>query len=373
MKMTNFILSLLCALSFTACQKEDESTQPVPEKKEVLEIEVLPIESEKAAAKKPSIINDRNGFFNDFKYITFDKANLFNSLQQYVEAIYIRDSIALPPTDFENNSLIAVTGLSPVTIDTIVPTLYRQGDKYTLDIHLIAAEKNLSAMKWNLFLRVPKIDDDKQIDCDITLPEEGLSLARTVGGEYYGLVKNPSTYCIIYDSVYKNDIRDAVNADDSCSMYTSSGAYAFEFGEWKEVYGKKALYSILCNCDYDNVIAPLGDKILFASCGYSQRPEYLAFEAYYYYLKPTLSPVYSSDKEFGKLQELLKYTGSKLCEFDNGVNVYDFIHLDLEKINSINMFSIIALHYYSQILTPFRFSFYQMKYYIDHMKKIRYE
>ncbi len=95
----------------------------------------------------------------------FDKAHIIRSREDFIDkTAYVRDSLSIPDVDLGEYSVIAVTGLAASVVDTIIPVYGVCQGEYVFDLDIKPTTMR-AAYKWNLMLKIPKIDDSVRAEC----------------------------------------------------------------------------------------------------------------------------------------------------------------------------------------------------------------
>ena len=148
---------------------------------------------------------------------------------------------------------------------------------------------------------------------------------------------------IIYEPENKKYVLDAVNRDDSCRMYTEGGSPYFEtYAALEDSYGRELLQSFLFSCNYENVISPIEDKIVYVS-----PPAYYivsnSVPTYgYHYIHPIIAVEY---EKLDILQPLIDYMKADVKAYEEVRLTKCFLICDWKRFYAYNMRSVVNRSY----------------------------
>ena len=255
------LLSVFCAAMFAACEKNDASV------KDELKIAVVPHEG-------------------DFKHLTLDSVYVLRNAGQFADLIGEKDDIAIPNVDFSSSVLLAVNGIAPAEVMSIIPKLYEQNGDYTLSLS-VSVDKGRGVMprKWSLLLSAPSsVGSSIGLDAkfDMVFDDMALPSDRQRYNEYYPFMPlrpiEGAYMVVMRDEDAAMRLVSVVNADEDCILIRprtfAGGAYGDKAAAAIYETYSNGTYSnsgsgypvrVLKNCDYDKIVAPmLETEILYA-------------------------------------------------------------------------------------------------------------
>ncbi len=188
--------------------------------------------------------------------------------------------------------------------------MYVEGQECTLNIYAkVASSKFVKPSKWSLLLKIP-LEDAWPTECNITydmqfdskqIPDE--SYISALGDlnpiEIIPITTMKDTYVVFLKSENADALKTAVNDDENCvmiqqgSLQTSGQSALFVPSAFVDPYvtGQKTedasmprIGAVLKNCDYEKIIAPLGDMIMY--CGSMVGSRYEGMEKIYIFQWP---------------------------------------------------------------------------------------
>lgn len=283
------LFTVICAAVFSACTKDDNKDDAP--KRRNSKTEIIPTSA-------------------DFKHIEFNSACVMALDWQFDEFCNKEGISQKPVIDFTENGVIAVTGIAPAEVKDFDTEMYVEGQECTLNIAAkVSSSKYVKPSKWSLLLKIP-IEDSWPTKCNITydmqfepkqIPDE--SYISALGDlnpiEITPITTMKETYVVFLKSEDAGALKTAVNDDENCvmiqqgSLQSISQASMFVPSAFIDHYvtGKKTeeastprIGAVLKNCDYEKIIAPLGDKIMY--CGSMVGSHYEGMEKIYIFQWP---------------------------------------------------------------------------------------
>ena len=261
--MKRFLLFAAMLTALAACDKNDDGTKTP---------QVNDIEIQKVAT-------------GTIKYMAFNSVHVIKTDEQ-LEKLCDQNGIQKPAVDFSQNAVLSVAGIAPALAKNINASLKETGGKYRLDIDVNVAESEyVKPRVWSIMLQTPA-DVPQQIECRINYDMEFDPNQRPDSSFIFHINSdNPSqvmplmdldsAYAIIIKESDLEKLKGAVNDDEKCILIRYSTSYgrpvsnsiieSYISNKYVPHYNEAPSYcmAFLKNCDYDKVIAPLSDIILY--------------------------------------------------------------------------------------------------------------
>ena len=271
--MKRFLLLSLCLTAVLSCAK-NENDKPAPPAKVTLD--------------SKAILADKN-----FTHLTFDSAYTCLLDWQLAE-LCEKEGVQIPEIDFDNDGAIALTGVAPAEISSFETEFYIENGVPRLNIK--GKVKNSDCVlpsQWSLFVSVATLNSTDPIECNISydmdfntmqIPpisyieptykdndhETGYVLPHSVG-------KIENAYLVVMERSKLHLLKASADADEKCiyideegvgGLISPNGSVTVMFRPYiapVKIEDCKAV--VLKECDYDKVISPLKDDILFVRGG----------------------------------------------------------------------------------------------------------
>lgn len=283
------LLTIICVSAFSACTKDDGGGDAP--KRKTSKTEIIPIDA-------------------DFRHIALDYACVMALDWQFDEFCDKEGISQRPEIDFLESGVIAITGIAPAEVESFDTEMYVEAEECTLNIAAKVSSSNcVKPSKWNLLLKIPTEDTwptrcnityDMQFDAGQVPDESYISASGDLDPiEITPVTTMEDTYAVFLESENADALKAAVNADENCmiiqrgSMQPSGlapesvpSAFIDPYATGQKTEDASALRigAVLKNCDYEKIIAPLGDKIMY--CGSMVGSRYEGMEKIYIFQWP---------------------------------------------------------------------------------------
>ena len=283
------LLTVICTAALSGCTKDDNKDSAP--KRRNSKTEIIPTSA-------------------DFKHIELNSAFVMALDWQFDEFCDKEEISQKPVIDFTENGVIAITGIAPAEVRDFDTEMYVEGQECTLNIAAkVSSSKYVKPSKWSLLLKIPIEDSwptkfnityDMQFNSKQITDESYISALGDLDPiEITPITPMKDTYVIFLKSENANALKTAVNADENCVMIQqgslqTSGLYPefvpptfidpYVTGKKTDEASTPRIGAVLKNCDYEKIIAPLGDKIMY--CGSMVGSRYEGMEKIYIFQWP---------------------------------------------------------------------------------------
>ena len=247
------------------------------------------------------------------KHMVFDSVHVAKTEDKLKELCDL-NGIRVPQVDFSRGCVLSVAGIAPAIAESIDATLKKTAGKYLLDIDIKVSESEyVKPRVWSTMLQAPA-DVPQQIECRISYDMQFDSNQRpdssfifNIGSEkpsqLMPLVDLSGAYGVIIRENDMEKLKGAVNDDEKCIMtrygsdsygrFVSSGIIeSYIQNKYVATSAEAGPYCMvfLKDCNYDKIIAPLEDVILYAGhpityCSGDTGMPSIAFEWPYTYVR----------------------------------------------------------------------------------------
>lgn len=232
-----------------------------------------------------AVLADKN-----FTHLTFDSA-YFYQLDWQLAELCETEGMEMPALDLDGKGIIALTGVAPAEIESFQTEFYVENGVHKLAVK--GKVKNSDCVlpsQWSLFVCVENLFDPDAIECDIsydmdfnTMQIPPMSyIEPTYKDGDYSVILHPvdeikDAYLVVMERSKLHLLKAAADADERCvfidedgvgGLISPNGTVTAMFRPYiAPVAVEDCKAVVLKDCDYDKVIAPLGDDILFARGG----------------------------------------------------------------------------------------------------------
>lgn len=224
-------------------------------------------------------------FDGNFRHIKVDSAYVFHFSSQ-LEDMLSEDGIDFPDVDFSQNAVIAVTGIAPTSVSDISVSLCKSAGRYILDMDVHSSRpESVSLQQWSLLLEVPQSVDPK-VECNINYDSEfdsgeafdslcfkergAIKLVLLEDSHLLEIKAADSTrFLSVLESGGCNILQKCVYGQTDHIQYNNGtvkhGEARNEFFEYLDIYDQdlELMHIIVENCDYQTLLAPLEEDILY--------------------------------------------------------------------------------------------------------------
>ncbi len=259
--MKRFLLFMAAASVLAACDKTENETR-VDSGYEKLET---------------SVLTCNEGYVNTL----YDEVRVFTTADEFA-GFCAANSKSAPVVDFSKNSVIVAAGVAPAAARNVEASLSVQGGDYILKVEVNVSESEyIKPRIWDIMLQTPaavpdnvglevsydeifdaaQLPDSTWIECSAT---GNVSIGYSVGIE-------ENAYAVVVDNSDMDKVIRTINADEACVWVNSeAGECRVPFSVSKsrpETDFSNAVVMILKDCDYDKVLRPIEDCLLYVGRG----------------------------------------------------------------------------------------------------------
>ena len=271
--MKKFLILSVCMTAVLSCAKNEDNANTPPARK---------------THATEAVLADKN-----FTHITFDSA-YFHQLEWQLAEFCETEGMEMPALDFDNNGVIALTGVAPAEISSFETEFYVENGVQRLSVK--GKVKNSDCVlpsQWSLFVSVANLFTLDPIECDISydmdfntmqIPAMSYIVPTYKDGDYQTgyVLPHPvdeigNAYLVVMERSKLHLLKAAADADEKCiyideegvgGLISPNGSVTVMFRPYiAPVKTEDCKAVVLKDCDYDKVIAPLKDDILFARGG----------------------------------------------------------------------------------------------------------
>lgn len=304
-----------------------------------------------------------------FRTLDFDKAHIFRSLDDYktvvvdADPLFV-DSLVASTVDFETSSIVAIPGFAAAPIENIEYTLKEADGRYRLDVNIIVTDTATVITRWNMLLKTPRLKSENIetfISTNRPITNEPPTHYNThylyATSDKYSPKKYEPTpwkgaYKIYYNIADIERVYEALKNDTLCRIsvntmeHTIAQRNRFDRAYW----GDDVYCSYLQNCDYDNVVKPIEDIVVYCSQAVSFPPPMVNYGDTYDYIMPYLSGIASYDNGGAKphLDKVLEYFGGEKFYAETTFISYD--HTRFHGINVIEALRLAFGYYFESMV-----------------------
>lgn len=268
--MKQFLILSVCMAALLSCAKNEDNPNTPPARE---------------TYTSEAVLADKN-----FTHLTFDSA-YFYQLDWQLAELCETEGMEMPDLDLDGKGIIALTGVAPAEIESFQTEFYVENGVHKLAVK--GKVKNSDCVlpsQWSLFVCVENLFDPDAIECDISydmdfntmqIPPMSYIVPTYKDGDY-SVILHPvdeikDAYLVVMERSKLHLLKAAADADERCvfidedgvgGLISPNGTVTAMFRPYiAPVAVEDCKAVVLKDCDYDKVIAPLGDDILFARGG----------------------------------------------------------------------------------------------------------
>lgn len=260
--MKRILFFIAAAAVLAACDKNENETR-VDSGYEMLET---------------SVLTSNEGYVNTL----YDEVRVFTTADEFA-GFCAANSKSAPVVDFSKNSVIVAAGVAPAAAQNVEASLSVQGGDFILKVAVNVSESEyVKPRVWDIMLQTPsalpdnvelKVSYDRIFDAAQLPDSTWIQWSAAGNGSIgYPLGIEENAYAVVVDNSNMDKVIQAINADEACIWVNCEAGMRrvvpFSVSKSRpETDFSNASVMILKDCDYDKVLRPVEDCLLYVGKG----------------------------------------------------------------------------------------------------------